>query len=747
MFAAPTFTSRSDLTLLTCTTPYPICARRQMKDYYQLVYDRMVTSVRNQTAYLIYSPWAREMVAEHHVDYEGALDLSQSDVVSDSGYCLLPGSNPDQVTLAFYLADATIRYAAYKQFVPLAYQVCAEPQALCQGAANVMGFGGASYVSGDSMQGHDCSFSTKEVDFTYSGCFGSAPYCSASPESFELCVSSKLADETGFLFRPEGSVATLSNEPNPRRDGSDFQHVCGSSFPTGICFAMRKFTATRVNELDWASNSYMGWLCGFDPIIQSWNSERSPQPPASASKGLVASIDLVTNLFMPPNATWTCQPESSTAACPTLGDLAAIDWHDEMVQKSWDARFDGGESCSASFACTEHGEPGLPPCQMHCMLTSPMQDGVVAPLIPCPGKPFLRCPNAADLALIHTWTAELHDAWDAGPVGPGQSFTCRNPLDCMETGSPCNMHCINPWNPRQPFNEMEAATSQSQGTPGQTLSNIVKGSLLGNPTRTPVMQDFGWLFAVQRLPNGPLLRSKYFQTIAFNNLRDHCGTRECDQFVLDCGQDCKNQRTFFSEGCCGDATCAAQGAPADTEEGKQCWPTAMPNACSTGLACKPWNKGFQNLWGCCTVAETGHCDLPPPSMIAKHADWDVCIDTAGHGTLVALQSPNGQYTLRLQAEDGNVVLYGPNGAEWEIGACGGGTSNVKLCMQADGNFVVYRNGCEPWDAASYRAAYLTLQDDANLVAYQASATYMNAHDPQIIAQFGLWNQAVWASKD
>lgn len=731
-----------------------------------MVYENMVTSVRNQTAYLIYNPWARGMVAEHHVDFEGALDLSVADSASNNGYCLVPGSDPQQGTIAFNLADVTIRYSAYQQLLPVAFQVCAEPQALCQGAAATMGYGGYWYK--DDSDGF-CHWSNYQRDYLASsgplasGCLGSTSgdgsYCVSAPESsFDLCVSSKLDGNVAILSRPAGSVATLSNEAN-----SEARGVCGQGRPTGICQAMREFTATRVDELDWASSSYTAWLCGFEA---SWNDASNPAPSAGASQDLLASIDQVVSIMMPPNQTWTCQLNSSTAMCPTMADLTGLNWNDPLVYDSWDATHDLDASpCRASSSCTGNGELGSAPCQMRCMLTNPMQAGVTAPLIPCPGKPLLRCPNAADLAMLHTWTPELRAAWDAGPVEQGQSYTCKSPIDCTEeTGAPCNMHCVNPWNPLQPLNEVDVDTLQSQGTPGQTLSNIVQGALMGNPTRTHYMQGFGWRIGVQRLPNGPLLRTKYFQTRAFNNLVKYCGrgSSSCSsRHVLLCGDDCKNQRTFFSEGCCGDKDCAAEGAPASIEEGGRCWPNAIPSACSAGLVCKPWSKGFQNLWGCCKDDGAGHCSLPAPSIIEK----GMCVDTAEHGTVIALQSPNKDVTLRLQAEDGNIVLYRkypyltPQGmvyrdfADWAVGACGGSTSNPKMCMQVDGNLVVYRDGCEPWTATvkTFRAAYLSLQDDGNLVAYQASMTIMGAHVPPIAidnSQYGdSMAEAVWSSFD
>lgn len=50
-------------------------------------------------------------------------------------------------------------------------------------------------------------------------------------------------------------------------------------------------------------------------------------------------------------------------------------------------------------------------------------------------------------------------------------------------------------------------------------------------------------------------------------------------------------------------------------------------------------------------------------------------------------SPNAEYELWMQETDGNLVLYGPDGAEWASGTSTGERNYAY--MQHDGNFVVY----------------------------------------------------------
>lgn len=86
----------------------------------------------------------------------------------------------------------------------------------------------------------------------------------------------------------------------------------------------------------------------------------------------------------------------------------------------------------------------------------------------------------------------------------------------------------------------------------------------------------------------------------------------------------------------------------------------------------------------------------------------------------ALRSPNGRYTLHLQAGDGNLVLYNAAGvAIWSSYRPGGDF----LVLQADNNLVVYQNaGGAVWASNTFGsgAQVLVVQDDGNMVLYSAT---------------------------
>lgn len=85
-----------------------------------------------------------------------------------------------------------------------------------------------------------------------------------------------------------------------------------------------------------------------------------------------------------------------------------------------------------------------------------------------------------------------------------------------------------------------------------------------------------------------------------------------------------------------------------------------------------------------------------------------------------LKSPNGQYTLVMQA-DGNLVEYGGGTAIWATGTQG---SNYFTVMQGDGNLVIYNaSHGAVWASGTVRgsASYsLAMQDDSNVVIYGPS---------------------------
>ncbi|GGP93729.1 hypothetical protein GCM10010278_84690 [Streptomyces melanogenes] len=80
---------------------------------------------------------------------------------------------------------------------------------------------------------------------------------------------------------------------------------------------------------------------------------------------------------------------------------------------------------------------------------------------------------------------------------------------------------------------------------------------------------------------------------------------------------------------------------------------------------------------------------------------------------------SGGYRLSMQ-EDGNLVMYGPDGQPLYATNTVGRGDHVD--MQEDGNFVLYDAGGTPlWHTGTYGnpGAFLVLQDDGNLVIYSA----------------------------
>ena len=79
------------------------------------------------------------------------------------------------------------------------------------------------------------------------------------------------------------------------------------------------------------------------------------------------------------------------------------------------------------------------------------------------------------------------------------------------------------------------------------------------------------------------------------------------------------------------------------------------------------------------------------------------------------QSNDHRFSLHYQW-DGNLVLYGPNGAYWATMV---GHNPGYVEMQHDGNVVVYDSqGAAQWATMSFHAgAHLVLQDDGNMLVY------------------------------
>jgi hypothetical protein len=78
-------------------------------------------------------------------------------------------------------------------------------------------------------------------------------------------------------------------------------------------------------------------------------------------------------------------------------------------------------------------------------------------------------------------------------------------------------------------------------------------------------------------------------------------------------------------------------------------------------------------------------------------------------------SSDGRFRLLMQA-DGNLVLYGPQGAAWASHSSGSPSYAV---LQDDGNFVVYGPGGPTWSAGTTGAggSRIVVQNDGNVVLY------------------------------
>lgn len=82
-----------------------------------------------------------------------------------------------------------------------------------------------------------------------------------------------------------------------------------------------------------------------------------------------------------------------------------------------------------------------------------------------------------------------------------------------------------------------------------------------------------------------------------------------------------------------------------------------------------------------------------------------------------LVSPNGRFVLVMQA-DGNLVLYGPSGAQWSSRTA---RARTFVVQQTDGNLVAYApGGGAVWQTRTggTTGSRTVLQDDGNLVLYR-----------------------------
>jgi hypothetical protein len=121
--------------------------------------------------------------------------------------------------------------------------------------------------------------------------------------------------------------------------------------------------------------------------------------------------------------------------------------------------------------------------------------------------------------------------------------------------------------------------------------------------------------------------------------------------------------------------------------------------------------------------------VPPPPPTGDR----ICCDTElPYGA--RLTSANGRYFLVFQ-EDGNLVLYRKSRVADRALWASSTNGRVNRCvMQADGNFVLYKDGNAVWISGSngHTNAMLVVQDDGNMVIYdgQQAVWHTNTAQPE-----------------
>jgi CHAP domain len=105
--------------------------------------------------------------------------------------------------------------------------------------------------------------------------------------------------------------------------------------------------------------------------------------------------------------------------------------------------------------------------------------------------------------------------------------------------------------------------------------------------------------------------------------------------------------------------------------------------------------------------------VAPPAIAAAGTDTLWRGETLQTNQL--LRSKDGRFRLIMQG-DGNLVLYGPNGAAWDSKTSGSG---ARAIMQGDGHFVVYTGSTATFatGTAGTPSDALVVQNDGNLVIY------------------------------
>ncbi len=120
------------------------------------------------------------------------------------------------------------------------------------------------------------------------------------------------------------------------------------------------------------------------------------------------------------------------------------------------------------------------------------------------------------------------------------------------------------------------------------------------------------------------------------------------------------------------------------------------------------------------------CEAPPHAGFLTTYNFDrvdnrTSVHTANQTIILPpgteIRSADGRFIFTMQ-QDGNLVLYGPNGALWHTSTYG--SPGAFAAFQGDGNLVVYKGDGTGslWSSGTHSpCARLAVQNDGNVVIY------------------------------
>ena len=136
------------------------------------------------------------------------------------------------------------------------------------------------------------------------------------------------------------------------------------------------------------------------------------------------------------------------------------------------------------------------------------------------------------------------------------------------------------------------------------------------------------------------------------------------------------------------------------------------------------------VWKCDNMQQTGkpvHCDRHLPTFLSGIMSLLKCGDVLKHGQW--LRSGNGRFTLCMQP-DGNLVVYSGGNPIWASRTEHKGCQPFRLVMQEDSNLCIYDGtGRCTWASDTWKCgkagAWVTMQVWANLNGKAASIKSLN----------------------